>query len=78
MAARVAQVPGIDMIRGITRPSGEMLQEAKSTYQAGEVGSKLADASGLIDQNNDNLNLLSGGARVGAERTYRGAGWTFL
>lgn len=62
MAARVAQVPGIDMIRGITRPSGEMLQEAKSTYQAGEVGSKLADASGLIDQNNDNLNLLSGGA----------------
>lgn len=63
MAQRVAQVPGIDIVRGITRPTGEMLNEAKSTYQAGEVGSKLADASGLIEDNNNNLNLLSNGAR---------------
>ena len=39
-----------------------MLQEAKSTYQAGEVGSKLADASGLIASNDENLSKLSGGA----------------
>lgn len=63
MAQRISQVPGIDMVRGITRPTGEMLNEAKSTYQAGEVGSKLADASGLIEDNNNNLNLLSNGAR---------------
>lgn len=63
MALRISQVPGIDMVRGITRPTGEMLNEAKSTYQAGEVGSKLADASGLIATNDSNLNLLSGGAR---------------
>jgi RND superfamily putative drug exporter len=62
MAQRISQVPGIDMVRGITRPNGEMLQEAKSTYQAGEVGSKLADASGLIATNDQNLSLLSGGA----------------
>ncbi|WP_308206261.1 MMPL/RND family transporter [Mycolicibacterium madagascariense] len=63
MASRIAQVPGIDVVRGITRPNGEMLNEAKSTYQAGEVGSKLGDASGLISSNDSNLSLLSGGAR---------------
>lgn len=62
MAQRISQVPGIDMVRGITRPTGEMLQEAKSTYQAGEVGSKLADASGLIASNEENLSKLTGGA----------------
>ncbi|WP_246230711.1 RND family transporter [Mycolicibacterium sediminis] len=62
MALRISQVPGIDVVRGITRPTGEMLNEAKSTYQAGEVGSKLADASGLIATNDGNLNLLASGA----------------
>lgn len=62
MAERISQVSGIDMVRGITRPNGEMLKEAKSTYQAGEVGSRLADASGLIATNDQNLSLLSGGA----------------
>lgn len=62
MAQRISQVDGIDMVRGITRPTGEMLKEAKSTYQAGEVGSKLADASGLIEANEKNLGMLTGGA----------------
>ena len=62
MASRISQLPGIDIVRGITRPTGEMLQEAKSTYQAGEVGSKLADASGLIAANEGNLTKLSDGA----------------
>ncbi|GAB7070749.1 RND family transporter [Mycolicibacterium hodleri] len=62
MATRISQVPGIDSVRGITRPNGEMLQEAKSTYQAGEVGGKLADASGLIATNDQNLTLLANGA----------------
>jgi putative drug exporter of the RND superfamily len=63
MAERISQVQGIDMVRGITRPNGEMLQEAKATYQTGEVGSKLADASGLIATNDQNLSLLTGGTR---------------
>nr|WP_319454167.1 MULTISPECIES: RND family transporter [unclassified Mycobacterium] len=67
MAQRISQVRGIDMVRGITRPTGAMLQEAKSTYQAGEVGSKLADASGQIANNEGNLNLLSGGAHQMAD-----------
>lgn len=62
MAARIAQLPDIDLVRGITRPTGEVLEQAKTTYQAGEVGTKLGDASNLIHTNDDNLTLLSGGA----------------
>jgi len=62
MAKRVAGLPDIAMVRGITRPTGEVLEEAKATWQAGEVGSKLGEASQLIEDNDDNLNLLSGGA----------------
>lgn len=62
MAARIAQLPDIDMVRGITRPTGQVLEQAKTTYQAGEVGAKLGDASNLIRTNDDNLSLLSGGA----------------
>ncbi|WP_353620032.1 RND family transporter [Mycobacterium sp. ELW1] len=62
MAARIAQLPDIDLVRGITRPTGEVLEQAKTTYQAGEVGTKLGDASNLISTNDDNLTLLSGGA----------------
>ena len=62
MAARVAQLPNIGIVRGITRPSGEMLEQAKATYQAGEVGSKLQDASTVIGSNDSNLTALSSGA----------------
>lgn len=62
MADRVADLPDIAVVRGITRPTGEVLEQAKATYQAGEVGSKLGDASKLISDNDSNLNLLSGGA----------------
>jgi RND superfamily putative drug exporter len=62
MAKRVAAVPDIAMVRGITRPTGEVLEQAKATYQAGEVGTRLGDASQLIEDNNANLDLLSGGA----------------
>lgn len=62
MAQRVSTLPDIAMVRGITRPTGEVLEQAKATFQAGEVGSKLGDASKLIADNNGNLDLLSGGA----------------
>jgi putative drug exporter of the RND superfamily len=62
MAHRVSALPDIAMVRGITRPAGEVLEQAKATYQAGEVGSKLGDASKLINDNDGNLNLLTGGA----------------
>jgi putative drug exporter of the RND superfamily len=62
MVQRVSQLPDIEMVRGVTRPTGEMLKEARATYQAGEVGSKLNDASNLIADNDPRLDMLSGGA----------------
>ncbi|MHA3022084.1 MMPL/RND family transporter [Mycobacterium sp. BMJ-28] len=63
MAARVAQLPNIDAVRGITRPNGEMLTEARATHQAGEVGEKMEEATNLISQNDSNLTALTDGAR---------------
>ncbi|MDY6811685.1 MAG: MMPL family transporter, partial [Actinomycetota bacterium] len=62
LAFRVTQLPDIDLVRGVTRPTGEMLEQARATYQAGEVGGKLGEASTLIEDNDSNLNMLSGGA----------------
>jgi RND superfamily putative drug exporter len=61
LAQRVSQLPDIAVVRGITRPTGEKLEQARATYQAGEVGGKLRDASTLIGSNDANLSLLSGG-----------------
>jgi len=62
MAQRVSQLPGIAKVRGITRPTGESLEQARATYQAGEVGGQLGDASDLINQRNNDLTRLSSGA----------------
>lgn len=62
MARRVSQMPGVAMVRGITRPMGESLEQAGLAYQAGEVGSKLNDASQQINDRTDDLNKLTNGA----------------
>lgn len=67
MANRVSQLDDIAAIRGITRPNGEMLSEARATQQAGEVGSKLGEATDLIDENDSRLTQLSEGAHTLAD-----------
>jgi RND superfamily putative drug exporter len=62
MARRVSQLPGIAAVRGITRPTGEMLEQAKTTYQAGQVGDKLNEASSQIAGKDSDLDRLTGGA----------------
>ena len=62
MAYRVSQVPDIDIVRGITRPTGESLEQARLSFQAGEVGAPLNQAANLISGNEANLNLLAFGA----------------
>ena len=62
MAQRVSQLPGIAKVRGVTRPTGESLEQARATYQAGQVGSQLGGASDLIKGNSGGLNRLSSGA----------------
>lgn len=67
MANRVSQLDNIAAVRGITRPNGEMLNEARATQQAGEVGSKLGEATDLIDENDSRLTQLSEGAHALAD-----------
>lgn len=62
MAGRVSQLPGIAAVRGITRPTGDTLEQAKTTYQAGQVGDKLQQASSQIASRDSDLDRLSGGA----------------
>ena len=62
MASRVSQLPNIAMVRGITRPMGESLEQARLAYQAGEVGNKLGDASQQINAHTEDLNMLTHGA----------------
>jgi putative drug exporter of the RND superfamily len=62
MATRVSQLPGIATIRGITRPSGESLTDANTTFLVGAVGNKLDDAAKQITGRTDDLNRLTHGA----------------
>jgi putative drug exporter of the RND superfamily len=62
MAHRVSQLPGIDVVRGITRPTGESLEQARLSYQAGAVGTKLDDANNVINSHSADLDLLTNGS----------------
>ncbi len=62
MARRISQVPGIAAVRGITRPTGDTLEQAKATFQAGAVGDKLSEASTEISSRDADLDRLTGGA----------------
>ena len=62
LAARVSQLPDVGLVRGITRPSGESLEQARLAWQAGEVGNKLGDASQQINGHTNDLNTMSDGA----------------
>jgi putative drug exporter of the RND superfamily len=64
MARRVSQVPGVASVRGITRPTGESLEQARATWQAGQVGSKLDEGSKLINDRSADLDKLAGGANL--------------
>jgi len=64
MAQRVSQLPGIAMVRGITRPTGESLEQLRATYQAGEVGNKLDEGSKLIAGHTGDLDQLANGANT--------------
>lgn len=62
LAARVAQLPNVGLVSGITRPLGEVPLEFRATYQAGIVGSRLADGSDQISERTDDFNRLTDGA----------------
>jgi RND superfamily putative drug exporter len=62
MAQRVSQLPDIDTVRGVTRPTGAPLEQATLSYQAGEIGNTLADATSKITDSTDARAALTGGA----------------
>jgi putative drug exporter of the RND superfamily len=62
MAARVSQLPDITMVRGLTRPNGEPLEQTKISFQAGEVGNKLDDGSRQITEHGSDLDRLVNGS----------------
>ncbi|MGV0070346.1 RND family transporter [Mycobacterium colombiense] len=64
MAQRVSQVPGVASVRGITRPTGQSLEQARTSWQAGEVGDKLDQGSRQITDHSGDLDKLAGGANL--------------
>jgi RND superfamily putative drug exporter len=67
MAQRVAQLPNIALVSGITRPMGVVPQEFRATFQAGVVGDRLAAGSTQISDNTGELNRLANGANTLAD-----------
>jgi putative drug exporter of the RND superfamily len=67
MASRIAQLPDISLVSGITRPLGEVPREFRATFQAGIVGDRLADGSAQIDARTGDLDRLTDGANTLAD-----------
>jgi RND superfamily putative drug exporter len=67
MASRIAQLPDVARVSGITRPLGDVPPEFRATYQAGLVGTRLADGSTQIGQRTGDLNKLAAGANTLAD-----------
>ncbi|OBJ48073.1 hypothetical protein A9W95_05455, partial [Mycobacterium sp. 1423905.2] len=61
MADRVSQLPNIAAVTGITRPTGNVPEQFRATYQAGAIGSLLASGSDLINDHTNDLNRLVDG-----------------
>ncbi|GJF11398.1 membrane protein [Mycolicibacterium cyprinidarum] len=62
MASRIAQLPDISLVSGITRPLGEVPREFRATFQAGIVGGRLAEGAAQIGERAGDLNKLKAGA----------------
>lgn len=67
LASRVAQLPNVGLVSGITRPLGEVPPEFRATFQAGLVGGRLADGSAQIGERTGDLNRLANGANTLAD-----------
>jgi putative drug exporter of the RND superfamily len=62
MASRVAQVPGVTKVSGVTRPAGARLEQAQLGWQNGQIGDKMAGAVSDGNARKDDLSKLTGGA----------------
>jgi putative drug exporter of the RND superfamily len=62
VASRVAQIPGVTKVSGVTRPTGERLDQAKLSWQNGQIGDKMASAVADGNAKKADLAKLTGGA----------------
>ncbi len=62
MASRVSQIPGVTKVSGVTRPTGERLDQAELAWQNGQIGDKMAGAVAEGNSRKDDLAKLTGGA----------------
>ncbi|MCV7174994.1 MMPL family RND transporter, partial [Mycolicibacterium sphagni] len=67
MASRIAQLPDIALVSGVTRPLGEVPPEFRATFQAGIVGARLAEGTAMIGERGDDLTELATGANTLAD-----------
>ncbi|GED96040.1 MMPL/RND family transporter [Gordonia crocea] len=63
MAARIAQLPGVTRVVGVTRPTGERLTQARLSWQNGEIGKRLGTAVAEGEARKSDLELLRSGSR---------------
>jgi RND superfamily putative drug exporter len=61
-AAAVADVPGVALVRGVTRPTGTTIDKASLGHQAGVIGNRLADAHDQLAAGSDDTRRLVDGA----------------
>ena len=68
MASRIAQVPGVTRVVGVTRPTGAKLDQAKLSFQNGQIGDRVSGAvregqarQGDLDQLRSGANQLADG-----------------
>lgn len=62
MASRISQIPGVTKVSGVTRPAGTRLDQAKLSWQNGQIGDKMADAVADGNARKDDLAKLTNGA----------------
>jgi RND superfamily putative drug exporter len=67
LADRVAQLPNIAQVSGVTRPMGAVPEQFRATYQAGAIGARLASAADLISDHTDDMNRLAHGSNTLAD-----------
>lgn len=62
MSSRVSQISGVTKVVGVTRPTGRRLEQAELSWQNGQIGEKLTDATVNAEGRKGQLKQLTDGA----------------
>ncbi|GAB2973903.1 MMPL family transporter [Nocardioides montaniterrae] len=76
MAAAVARTPGVESVRGVTRPLGTTISQASLGYQAQQVGDRLSGAGDQLAAGEADTQRLAAGAQRLSDGTDRVAAGT--